>query len=400
MQKFTKIALVALFVTNFTLFLGWVPYIGVLLPQVAFVIYLLATKPDAFVSKTMVLYYLFFTYETIIRAFYGVGYDLVTGGARFLSIAVPLLISTVLFSPRGVKECKGVSKYALIVSFITVLLSIRVLIGDGNALRLCSMANSTGDEAMMYGYWRQGMADYGMAAMMAFMPVVLFYIYRSSTSRIRTYSIIGIVIILAFMYLGQVTTTFILCIMATIMAYFSSNNKVFSYVGIATVAILIITQLSGILDFAISNTTDGSMNGNFESIAATVRGEEWNESSDAAVRWNLLHQSLSVFFNHPLFGNPSLPSGGHNYFLNWLAKVGILGFLPFFLLIKNQYKIVSSYISTSAKKSYSIILFGFVLLGLIKNMSGTEYWNYLFVYYPAILVWIDSWKKDRMLKTT
>lgn len=401
MNRYTIIALVTLFVTTFTLFLGWVPSLGVILPQVAFVILLLAMRPDAFVSKTMILYYLFFLYETAIRAVYGVGYDIVTGSARFLVMAVPLLVSTVLFSPKGIKDCKGVAKYALIVSFITVLMSIRVLIGDGNALRLCSMANSTGDEAMMYGYWRQGMADYGMAAMMAFMPVVLLYINKSlSTSKVRTYSIIGTIIIIAFMYLGQVTTTFILCIMATILAYFSNNNKVFTYVGIGMVALLIITQFSEIMEFAISNTGEGSMNGNFVSIAEAANGEAWEETSDAAIRWGLLQQTIDVFLSHPLFGNPSLKNGGHNYFLNWLATVGLVGCLPFFMFIRYQYKVICSYLSKEAQKSYKIILMLFILHGLIKNMSGTEYWNYLFVYYPAILVWIDSLRKDRIMKTT
>lgn len=397
MNSFTKVALVTLFVTTFTLFLGWVP-IGVLIPQGLFFLYLLATQPKAFGSKTLVLYYLFFAYQLFYGIMGGSSYDITIWGARFLGMAIPFLISTVVFSPKFIQDCKGISKFALTVSFITVLLSIRVLVNDGTALRVCSMANSTDDLDALYGFWKQGIADYGMAAMMSFMPVVLIYWLKSKTKdRKRWLLWSGVIIIVSFMYLGQVTTTFILCLMVSLMAFLNFKNRALSFVGIGLVALLLLTQLTGVLDFVISFTGSGSMNDRFVSISEAASGESLDDTSDAGIRWALLSTTISSFIAHPLFGSSSAITGGHNYFLDMLAKYGIIGCLPFFLMIRNQFKVISSYLSAEAKRYYVIILVGFITLGIIKNMSGTDYWIYLFIYYPAILVWIDSKNKKQTI---
>ena len=400
MKNFTKVALATLFVTNFTLFLGWVP-IGVLIPQVLFFLLAIAMQPKVFGSRTLVLYYLFFAYQFISGLVSGNGYDITVLGARFLGMAIPLLISTVLFSPKYIRDCHGVSKYALIVSFITVALSIRVLINDGSALRVTSMANSMGDWEVLYKYWRQGMAGYDMAAMMMLMPVVLIFRLKSNVKGNEKWLLwIGIITILVFMYLGQVTTTFIICIMVTLVSFLNVKNRASTIVGIGLIVLLLITQFTSLMEFAISSTGDTEMNEKFVVMAGAAEGEVLDESSDAGVRWMLLSKTINSFISHPLFGSSTSPIGGHNYFLDILAKYGIIGCLPFFLLIHNQYKIIISYLSETAKRYYLIIIIGFISLGIIKNMSGTEYWNYLFIYYPAILVWIDgiSNKRRRIIK--
>ena len=397
MNSFTKVALATLFVTTFTLFLGWVP-IGVLIPQGLFFLYLLLSQPKALGAKTLVLYYLFFAYQLFFGIMGGSGYDITIWGARFLGMAIPFLISTVVFSPKFIKDCSGISKYALIVSFITVLLSIRVLINDGTALRVCSMANSTGDWDILYGFWKQGMASYDMAAMMLFMPVVLIYRLKSKlTGREKWLLWGGIIIVVAFMYLGQVTTTFLLCLMVSLMAFLNFKNRALAFMGIGLVALLLLTQLTGVLDFLISFTGSGDMNDRFVSLSDAARGESLDEASDAGIRWALVSRTINSFISSPILGSLSAITGGHNYFLDMLAKYGIIGCLPFYLLIRNQYKVISSYLSVNARRYYLIILVGFITLGIIKNMSGTEYWNYLFIYYPAILVWIDSKNKKQTI---
>jgi len=393
MNNFTKIALATLFVTTFSLFLGWV-HIGALIPQALFFVVAIATQPKVFTSKTLVLYYIFFIYQFILGFFFGGDSDVIIWVSKFLSMAIPLAISSVIFTPQFKDDCRYISKYAFIVSFITVLLSIRVLITDGSALRVTSMANSIGDWDTLYHFWRMGMADYAMAAMMMFMPVVLIYALKFSAVRKHKFFLYaGIVTILVFMYLGQVTTTFVLCLMVTVLSIIDTRNKTFSFLSFCVIIVFVITSFTGILDYAVSLTSGSEMNDRFSAVAGAASGEALDETSDAGLRWMLTMRSLKSFISHPIFGSVSTVIGGHNYFIDLLARYGIIGCLPFFLLIKKQWKIISSYLSVNAKRFYLIILLFFILHGIIKNMSGTEYWNYLFIYYPAILVWLDSKKK-------
>ena len=398
MKNFFPIAIITLFVTTFSLFLGWVP-IGALIPQALFVIASLAMCSKAYGSKSMVLLYIYFAYQYFSALFYGQVGELVTWVSLFFSMAIPIVISTALFSQKDNGPYKSFSKYAIIVSFVTILLSIRVLINDGMALRVTSMANSTGDWETLYGYWKQGMADYAMAAMMMFMPVVLVYLFKKTNKRReKNLALLGIVLAIMFMYLGQVTTTFIFCLFVTLLSTVRSKNVTFTYIGIALLAVFIVTQLSGLLDLAVKYTGDSSMNDRFLSMSGAISGEELDDSSDAGIRMTLLNRTLSTFFSNPILGNPTALRGGHNYFLDCLAKYGIIGCLPFFLLLKHQYKIISSRLSKEARQYYMIIFLVFILYGILKNLSGTEYWNYLFIYYPAILVWIDSRTQPSSIK--
>lgn len=393
MNNYTKVALVTLFVTTFTLFLGWVP-IGVLIPQALFFVVALIMHPEAFGSKTLVFYYLFFAYQLTFGLLGGNGYDVTILGAGFLGMVIPLHMSTILFSPKYLKDNKSISKFVLMISFATVLLSIRVLINDGNALRVASMANSTGDWDILYGYWKQGMASYDMAAMMLFMPVVLISRLKSSVKQYEKLLLwAGIVTIVVFMYLGQVTTTFILCLMLSLLSFLNLKNRVIAYWGIVLMFIIISISFTGIMDWFVSITGEGDMNDRFSSMATVARGGALDDESDAGIRWALIGTTINSFLSHPILGSSGAPIGGHNFFPDLLAKYGIIGCLPFFLMIKTQYTIIASYLSEDAKRYYNIILIGFITLGIIKNMSGIEYWNYLFIYYPALLIWFDSKKQ-------
>ena len=313
-------------------------------------------------------------------------------------MVIPLHMSTVIFSRKYLKDCRNISKFVLVIAFATVLLSIRVLMIDGNALRVAAMANSTGDWDILYGYWKQGMASYDMAAMMLFMPVVLIYRLKSSVKKNEKLLLwAGIITIIIFMYLGQVTTTFVLCLMVTLLSFLNIKNRGVAFLSIGLMLAIIVISFTSIMDWFVSITGEGSMNERFSSVAAVAHGGSLDEESDAGIRWTMIRTTISSIFSHPIFGSSGAQTGGHNFFLDLLAKYGIVGCLPFFLMIKTQCRIITSYLSEEAKRYYNIILIGFITLGVIKNMSGIEYWNYLFIYYPIILVWFDSKKQKSII---
>ena len=389
MNNYTK-------VTTFTLFLGWVP-IGVLIPQALFFAIALIMHPEAFGCKALLLYYLFFAYQLFFGVLSGNSYDVIIWVAKFFGMVIPLHMSTVLFSNKYQKDCRAFSRFALLIAFATVLLSIRVLVNDGNALRVTSMANSTGNWDVLYWYWKRGMASYDTAAMMLFMPVVLIYRLRSTVKRNERLLLwVGIGTIIIFMYLGQVTTTFILCLIVTLLSFLNINNRHIVFLSIALIVLVILISFTYVMDWFISITGESSMNDRFSSIAALAQGDALDEDSDAGIRWTLAAKTINSFLANPLFGSPTASIGGHNFFLDLLARYGLVGCLPFLLMIKTQYKNITSYLSSEAKRYFIIILIGFIALGIIKNMSGVGYWNYLFIYYPAILVWTDSKKQNNI----
>lgn len=382
--------------STFTLCLGWLP-IGAMIPQLVLFLATLVFSVKTMGVKSVSFYNLFFVYQTIALTMSGNSFDLVPMLARYFTIGLPLFVSIYLFSRDSKNEYSSVAKYSLVVTSITILLTIRVLLNDGSALRMTSYANSLGDLTVLYGFWRQGVADYGMAAMMMFMPVMLLEIHRTFKQKnIKYYCFAGIILIFAFLYLGQVTTPFLFAIPIFILALNPQYQRLTYVIQIIIIFSLVLVFLQDLLSFAISNTADSAMNEKFVAMSMMSKGETVDEASDAGVRLQLLSETVKAIMQNPLFGNPINEHGGHNYFLDIIAQYGFFGLTLFFTMIISQVKLISKRLSDYSRKVYLLIVISFCIYGLIKNMSGTEWWTYLFIYYPAILKWLDLKKQNNI----
>lgn len=393
-SNYIKISLTCLFLSTFTLCLGWLP-IGAMIPQLVLLFATLLFSSMTIGVKSVIFYNIFFVYQTLALTMSGSPLDIVTLLARYFTIGLPLFVSVYLFNRDNKKDYISVAKYALIVSSITILLTIRVLVSDGSALRMTSYANSLGDMTLLYGFWRQGVADYGMAAMMMFMPVILLEIHRTYKQRnIKYLCAAGIVMLFGFLYLGQVTTPFLFAIPLFILALNPQYQRLKFVIPIIMVFSLIFVFLQDLLSFAISNTADSAMNEKFVAMSMMSKGESVDDASDAGIRLQLLSGTINAIKQNPLFGNPLNEHGGHNYFLDIIAQYGFLGLTLFLTMIISQVKLISKRLSDNSRKVYLLIVISFFLYGLIKNISGTEWWTYLFIYYPAILKWLDLKKQN------
>lgn len=396
MKHYSNIALTFLFVTSFPLFLGWVPMFGVMIPQILFFIITLLLCPNVVVSKPVFLCYIFFLYRIITSLIAGESIEYTSLLSQFFKMILPIYISIYLFIYGKEKEFSKFAIYSLVVTFITLVLSIRLLLIDGSALRLASIANSRGEIATLYMYWKQGMADYSMAAMMMFMPIVLSYLFKDAIYKGFWHYMIymGIAIVILFLFLGQVTAPFLICIFTTFLYLFVKSFNIKTAIFIGAIFFLLYNSIDSILTYAILYTGDSAMNEKFVAFSMLSGGNQIDDSGDVGIRSGLLNGTVSAFLENPLFGGPKELVGGHNYFLDGFALYGVIGFLPVILLIKNMYKIIINKIPDRAKYAFLLIFIGFVFHGIIKNMSGTDYWNYLFIFYPSILIWGVKLKKN------
>jgi hypothetical protein len=100
---------------------------------------------------------------------------------------------------------------------------------------------------------------------------------------------------------------------------------------------------------------------------------------------------LVTFLNSPLLGAFSTGDksynveGGHIYWMNKLAVMGILGFIFF---IQIYYRNISFYIKTIANQEfklyYLLSVVSFITYGLIKNIGGREAYFMLFFILPSM----------------
>jgi len=102
-------------------------------------------------------------------------------------------------------------------------------------------------------------------------------------------------------------------------------------------------------------------------------------------RQKLHNMSLTAFLNHPLLGtNTGSDISGHAYFMDRAGLLGLVGFIPLFLFFYNQIKITYENLPNSIRMYYLIGVVSCIILGFQKNMSGFEYWLYLFFLLPGL----------------
>ena len=109
------------------------------------------------------------------------------------------------------------------------------------------------------------------------------------------------------------------------------------------------------------------------------------ETYDVEGRAGLYKLSWDTFLNNPLMGDANGKNGGHNFFLDHFAQIGIIGMTPFLVFLYRRFKSAFVFLSKEARTVYVICIIGFLLLGFLKGMNGIDYWTYMFVYIPCIL---------------
>jgi hypothetical protein len=136
-------------------------------------------------------------------------------------------------------------------------------------------------------------------------------------------------------------------------------------------------------------------------FAKFIQRPEFEASTGAgrrAARYPLL---FDAFINKPLLGDASYNSpfyiveGGHLYWMNRLTQWGVLGFLFFVFVLYQIYKRIRSLFDDNFAFYYFLSVSAFILLGLIKNISGREPFLVLIVVIPGLyfLPLLDKKKK-------
>lgn len=125
----------------------------------------------------------------------------------------------------------------------------------------------------------------------------------------------------------------------------------------------------------------------FESLQLLFKSEQLTYGSTAD-RLSFLKLGLSTFMDNPFFGVGSnnfvvlFPGTGytHNNYIEILANLGIVGFLPFYLM----YFVLIKKISKISNKSIRYFLLAFVALFLFKELA-------LVTYYSKYLIIVMFW---------
>lgn len=388
-----NITCIVLILTTLPLISGWFPYLGEFRPRLLLLGMFVCLCPIAVLNKGGIYCILYWLVYAVAFSINGSVWDAVPWFANIMEMLIPIGVINILYrADKDILYNKICVCFFFIVG-LTLFLSIIALLQNPNAVRdvVGCVAFDRQDELKMLQ--RQGVSEYSMAAMCMVLPAIFIYSYRllGIHSRNRILLLIAAVFVFIFMYLSHVTTTFLICIILTAMAWFmnSTNQRSIIIAGVVVVilAVAVGPQLLNYIGEIEGNDAYGSR---FQDIQQYAANGQLDEDSDLDVRLYLYGKSLTAFFANPLIGSNREDCGGHAYFLDVLGSTGILGGFCFLMMLLTQFKLAYKLIPDKMKTIYSLCIFAFLVLGFVKNLAGVNYWLFMFLYIPCLIRFISK----------
>lgn len=379
---YVYIALAALFMTSFPLFQGWVP-IGDFMPRALFMLvsfffvpYLL--KEKAFLC--LLFYYLVvFLSRSIAGVFQFAGY-----AANFLEMGMPLMISLYLFKKDDYLLYKKVARFGAIITLIILVMSVYVSILYPNCIREIVGLTASGDLAGVAAYKRMGLCNYSFAAVMMFIPGLMLVSMQVVQKKVLKALCLGVAVLsFFFMYKAETTTPMIICIYIIVMSFVVPRTNVQNSILLSILLIVLTPTLFSVFSDLLYSLSEGTIfEDKLNDISAASAGDM---EGDLSTRYNYTLLTLDAFLQSPIFGSQLTTIGGHNYLLDLLARFGLVGFVPFMMFFVTQAKTILSKLTGPAHLFYLLCIVGWLAQATLKNISGLEYWTYLFIYIPCFL---------------
>ena len=237
-----------------------------------------------------------------------------------------------------------------------------------------------------------GLPSYTLMSCYSYFIPILCYGLISFKNKIKIIFFILLLIFAYVIYKTEITTSFIMMIfMLGFTITFHRNN--FSKIMITTIiifCILLISYETGLLlkivDIMQTATLGSSAGNKWAGFYNLMTGN--STSGDLNVRKYCRQLSINCFFRNPLFGSPGV--GGHSILLDRLGSMGLLGFIPYVMMLTTN--ITSWYSKMSDKKSRifyigSLIIF-FVFL-YIKGLFSGEGTLCMFVIVPTSILGLN-----------
>jgi len=219
------------------------------------------------------------------------------------------------------------------------------------------------------------------------------YIIGVLVSSIKYPRVKHVVLIGLLIYSTIISGFFIALIFTFLMIFLSLIEKL----QFKTKYYFVVVMIIFLILFTFRNETlsimKGLPNSNIQDkiygLEEKLKTGEGNSSVES--RQSVYEHSLNSFIQTPFFGGgTSISSGGHSYILDKLAQYGMLGILPYLLILMSLYKSSNRLLSDKGKIIFKII-FILVILMLIFNPIEDMVFNLIiFVYIPCLINYLVS----------
>lgn len=350
---------------------------------------LIYVKPRLLLSKQVLLIYL-------LSLIYLIMAPITKDKDWFLLRVVPLFVGITLctYYFRFSNDIKGqriLFWFALVsISLYCITTSIG-LIRYPDASR--DLASSVfGDIKMTKYYYQIGIGGYGFISALAYFIPLIIALFRGIN--IRKWKLLFFVLGLITIYTiinAQYTGQFLIFLLALLLSLLGSSFTKYKVPIILSIITLYIVP-SNIYANLISSLAElipgDILKDRLFDVAETFSKTDINKAyTHTGARYQRIPFLWSEFIKSPIYGGGQ--STGHNMWLDHLSLYGLIGIVPWFFLLRDNYYLIKKRLKTTFVY-YQIAFLMYIGLGFIKGSGSREQYILLFFILPLGLYLFEN----------
>ncbi len=388
-RTFIGTALLCILLSTFPLVQGW-SGLGDFLPRAAFLVFVMAFYLPLLLTKDTALLAISFSYMIICGAHsFDVGFM-----ANIMEQLLPLALANYFLNEKNNVQTAWFGRFMMAISAFIMLNTIIVDVFTPGIVRSMVMYSAEGQMELGLHYTKMGVCVYSFAMISMCLAPVFLYLFK-----IKRKPVFALLFLLTcyFVYISGITTCLLILIVMLVLFFVSSRNNM----KLSIPVIVLVVAMGYFLGLALvelvlplfeGTTFYSHLAGLMEFYGKTTIV---TETYDVEGRTELYKYSIDTFLHNPLFGSATGKIGGHNFFLDHFARLGIIGMAPFLVYMFHRFKVALKFLSAETKTVYLICIIGLLILGFLKAMNGIDYWTYMFVYIPCMLKFAECLKKHK-----
>jgi hypothetical protein len=298
-------------------------------------------------------------------------------------------------NPRGLALA---TKWGFVFILITSFFTLIALFVDPMIVR-----NSAGGYGLTSSeeqfYTRLGVGGYGFVmGLVCLFPIIIYVIKtRNYVLFPRNVWVAILLFLILVVVKAQIFANILVMGLITILS-FAGSRKVkrtyFLLIVLALVFFAIPTYIysDGLRLLSSQFPQESDMYFKLNDFASFIETPD-TESTGAGARSERYPILFEAFIDSPIFGDSSYASkhfivaGSHLHWMNRLTLWGLLGFTFYIYILFRIYKFTSSLFNKSFLFYYNLSVIAFVLLGLMKAITGREMWLMMLLIVPGMYYW-------------
>jgi len=348
--------------------------------------------PKIIIRDKIILFWLIYSFILTINYLSGDQYYDYKSTVSEIIQLFSIIIITMVFIQK-----KEYYKYYIIVALVAIAIVVVLSITSINQLSINpNLLREKGIDTIKTGQEKYKMWVGSYSMVHGIVPLIPMFVYiiriKNIDKKIKLISFISLVVILLFVFYSNATTPLLLSIYGLLLTLIIKKEKsairnimvigIISSLSIITIVIygnsLKILALEYILDLLIPG---GS---NYRKVYSMIYyGSVTN-------RTNLYVDSLMTFINNPIVGSNSLIGiGEHSFFIDRMAALGLIGFIPLVTLIILFNRYIYNILSHT-KNYYIICVLLYTMMWLLKNVISYEILLYAMTILPGFCIYIET----------